>query len=138
MIESGKLVSVHYTGKLTSGEVFDSSEGRDPLTFQVGSAQIIPGFENAILGKNVGDEVSVTIPADEAYGEVREDLFIKVPKENMPGEVELGQSLQAQADNGQQVNVVVHEINDDHIIINGNHPLASEDLFFEISIVSVD
>ena len=138
MVENGKLVSVHYTGKLTSGEVFDSSEGRDPLTFEVGSGQIIPGFENAILGKNIGEQVSITIPADEAYGPIREDLFIKVPKENMPGEVEIGQSLSAQADNGQQVNLIVSEINDDHVMINGNHPLAGEDLEFSISIVEVN
>jgi FKBP-type peptidyl-prolyl cis-trans isomerase 2 len=137
MIENGKVVSVHYTGKLTTGEVFDSSEGRDPLTFQVGSGQIIPGFEKAILGKNIGEDVVVTIPSSQAYGSIREDLFIKVPKENMPGEVEIGQSLSAQADNGQTVNVVVHEINEDHIVINGNHPLAGEDLEFSISIVEI-
>lgn len=138
MVENGKVVSVHYTGKLTTGEVFDSSEGREPLTFQVGSGQIIPGFESAILGKNIGEVVSVTIPSSEAYGPIREDLFIKVPKENMPGEVEIGQSLSAQADNGQQVNVVVHEINEDHVVIDGNHALAGQDLEFTIQIVEVN
>lgn len=138
MVENGKVVSVHYTGKLTTGEVFDSSEGREPLTFQVGSGQIIPGFENAILGKTIGEEISVTIPSSEAYGPIREDLFIKVPKENMPGEVELGQSLSAQGDNGQQVNVIVHEINEDHVVIDGNHPLAGEDLMFDIQIVEIE
>lgn len=138
MVENGKIVSVHYTGKLTTGEVFDSSEGREPLTFQVGSGQIIPGFEKAILGKNIGELVSVTIPASEAYGPIREDLFIKVPKENMPGEVEIGQSLSAQADNGQQVNVIVHEINEDHVVIDGNHALAGEDLIFNIQIIKIE
>jgi FKBP-type peptidyl-prolyl cis-trans isomerase 2 len=138
MIEKGNIVSVHYTGRVTDGETFDSSEGKEPLKFQVGSGQIIPGFENAILGKNVGDTVTVNIPANEAYGEIREDLIIKVNKDQLPGEVEVGQSLSADADNGQTVNVIVREINEDHVIIDGNHPLASLDLTFDISVVEVE
>lgn len=137
MIEKGNVVAVHYTGKLTDGNTFDSSEGRDPLKFQVGSGQIIPGFENAIIGKNVGDKVTVNVPADQAYGQIREDLVVKVGKEQLPGEVQIGQSLSAQADNGQQVNVTVKEINEDHVIIDGNHPLAGKDLVFDIEVVDV-
>lgn len=137
MIEKGNVVAVHYTGKLTDGNMFDSSEGRDPLKFQVGSGQIIPGFENAIIGKNVGDKVTVNIPAEQAYGEVREDLLVKVGKDQLPGEVQIGQSLSAQADNGQQVNVTVKEINEDHVIIDGNHPLAGKELVFDIEVVEI-
>lgn len=137
MIENGKVVSVHYTGKLTSGEVFDTSEGRDPLTFQVGSGQIIPGFENALIGKNIGDNFTVNINSDEAYGPIREDLYLKVTKDRMPGEVEVGQSLTAQADNGQEVNVIIKEVNEDFVIIDGNHPLAGQDLEFTISVVNI-
>jgi peptidylprolyl isomerase len=138
MIQKGNIVAVHYTGKLPNGEVFDSSEGRDPLKFQVGSGQIIPGFEGAIIGKNIGDKVTINITPTEAYGEVREDLIVQVPLEQMPGEVEVGQSLQAQADNGQAVNVIVKEVNEDHVIIDGNHPLAGEELIFDIEILEIE
>lgn len=83
MIQNGNTVDVHYTGKHTTGEVFDSSVGKAPLQFVIGSGQIIPGFENAIIGKNIGDKVTVNIPASEAYGELREDLIVKVPNDNL-------------------------------------------------------
>jgi peptidylprolyl isomerase len=138
MIEKGNVVSVHYTGKLVDGETFDSSVGRDPLKFQVGSGQIIPGFENALLGKAIGDKVSIDIQATDAYGEIREDLVVKVPMEQMPGEVEVGQMLQAQSDDGHSVNVLIKEIHEDHVLIDGNHPLAGKNLIFDIEIVSVE
>jgi peptidylprolyl isomerase len=138
MIEKGNLVTVHYTGKLTDGNIFDSSQGKEPIKFQIGSGQIIPGFENAIMGKNVGDKVTVNIPADQAYGEVREDLLVKVGKEQLPGEVQVGQSLSAQAENGQEVNVVVTEINEDHVVIDGNHPLAGKELVFDIEVLEIE
>lgn len=137
MIQMGNVVSVHYTGKLTDGEMFDSSEGREPLTFQMGSGQIIPGFETALVGKNVGDKVTINIQPDDAYGQVREDLIVKVNKSQLPGEVHEGMSLQAQSDDGQSVNVVVKEIHDDHVMVDGNHPLAGRELVFDIEIVSV-
>lgn len=138
MIENGKIVSVHYTGRLTDGEMFDSSEGKDPLKFQMGSGQLIPGFEKALVGKSVGDKVTVNIPSEQAYGEIREDLIVTVPKTQMPGEVEIGQSLQAQGDNGQSFNVTVKEIKEDNVIIDGNHPLAGKELVFEIEVIDVD
>ena len=96
MITQGSTVEVHYTGRFPNEEQsFDSSEGRDPLKFEVGVGQVIPGFENAILGKNVGDKVQVTISATEAYGEVREDLFVQVPLDKLPGDVIVGQELQS-------------------------------------------
>ena len=95
MIQNGSTVAVHYTGKLTNGEQFDSSVGREPLSFQVGAQQVIPGFENGIMGKTTGDKVTITIPADQAYGQIREDLFMSVPKEQLPGDVQVGQQLQA-------------------------------------------
>jgi FKBP-type peptidyl-prolyl cis-trans isomerase 2 len=138
MITQGSTVEVHYTGRFPNEEQsFDSSEGRDPLKFEVGVGQVIPGFENAILGKNVGDKVQVTISATEAYGEVREDLFVQVPLDKLPGEVEVGQELQADSGNGQPVRVVVEAVNEDHVVINGNHPLAGKDLVFDIEVVSV-
>lgn len=137
MIEKGKIVSVHYVGKFTDGEVFDSSEGRDPLQFQVGSGQLIPGFENAVLGKNVGDKVVANIKPEEGYGLVREDLVVNIPKDRMPGEVSVGQALEAAGDNGQSAQVFVKEVHDDHVIIDANHPLAGKELVFDIEIVEI-
>lgn len=137
MIIKGSTVGVHYTGKLTTGEVFDSSEGREPLKFQVGSGQIIPGFEEAVLGKQPGDKVTINIQPENAYGEVREDLFVKVPLDKMPGEVQVGQSLQAVGDDNRPVQVVVKEVNEDHVVIDGNHPLAGKELVFDIEVVDV-
>jgi peptidylprolyl isomerase len=137
MIENGNVVDVHYVGKLTDGNVFDSSEGREPLKFEVGSGQIIPGFENAVMGKTIGDKVTVTINPEMAYGEVREDLFVQLPLDKMPGDVEVGQMLQAMSDDGRATQVRVHEVNEDNVIIDGNHPLAGQDLIFDIEIVSV-
>lgn len=137
MIQNGSTVNVHYTGRLTDGEVFDTSEGKEPLSFTVGTGQIIPGFENAIIGKIAGDKVTVNIPAAEAYGEIREDLVVKVPNSQLPGAVEVGMSLQAQAENGMPVNVTVKEVNEDHAVIDGNHPFAGKELVFDIEVVSV-
>ena len=137
MIQNGSTVDVHYTGRLTDGEVFDSSEGKEPLSFTVGTGQIIPGFEGALIGKAIGDKVTVNIPPAEAYGEIREDLYVKVPNEQLPGPVEVGMSLQAQAENGMPINVLVKEVNEDHCVIDGNHPFAGKELIFDIEVVSV-
>jgi peptidylprolyl isomerase len=137
MITQGSTVEVHYTGRFLDGEVFDSSEGKDPLQFEIGSGQIIPGFENAIMGKNIGEKVSVTVAPDQAYGPIREDLLVEVPTDKMPGPVEVGQLLQADGGDGGVVQVIVKEVKEDVIIIDGNHPLAGQDLVFDIEIVSV-
>lgn len=137
MIENGKVVSVHYVGKFTDGEVFDSSEGREPLEFEVGSGKLIPGFESAIIGKVVGDRVVTNIAPEEAYGLVREDLIVSVPLDKMPGDVEVGQALEAQGDNGQSAQVFVKEVNKDNVVIDGNHPLAGRELIFDIEVVSI-
>ena len=138
MITQGSTVDVHYTGKLTTGEVFDSSTGREPLKFKVGSGQIIPGFEQAVIGKKIGDKLTINIDSQNAYGEIREDLFIKVPLDKMPGDVEIGQSLQAVGPDNRPVQVLVKEVNIDHVIIDGNHPLAGKELVFDIEVVGID
>ena len=137
MITRGNTVEVHYTGRFVDGEVFDSSEGKDPLQFEVGSGQIIPGFENAIMGKQIGEKVTVTVSPEQAYGPIREDLVVEVPADKMPGPVEVGQLLQADGGEGQVVQVIVREVKEDVIVIDGNHPLAGQDLVFEIEVVSI-
>lgn len=140
MIEKGKVISVHYTGKLTeNGEVFDSSEGKDPIRFQVGSGQIIPGFENPLIGKVIGDKVETgSINPDEAYGSVREDLIVEVDKNLMPGEVQVGMILEAASENGQAIPVKVVEVTDDKVKVDGNHPLAGKEIQFEIEVVGIE
>ena len=107
--KQGDTVKVHYTGKLKDGSVFDSSENREPLAFTLGSGNMIPGFEQAVLGMDVGDKKTAEIPSDQAYGEKREDMVISVPKENVPGDItpEVGQQLAIQQQGGPQVPVTV-------------------------------
>lgn len=139
MIENGKTVEVHYTGKTKKGqEQFVSSIEREPLKFKVGSGQIMPGFEKGILGKKVGDKVTVTVESKDGYGDVKENLKAKIKKEQLPGKVEIGQKLQAPSENGKNINVVVSEINEDHVIIDANHRLAGKDLTFDIEIISIE
>jgi len=137
MIQLGSTVKVHYTGKYTNGDVFDTSSGKDPLQFQIGSGQIIPGFESALIGKNVGDSLTVNIQPENAYGQINEELLVKVPKNRMPGPVEIGQTLQAVAENNQPVQVIVREVTEEYVLIDGNHPLAGEELVFDIEVVEV-
>jgi peptidylprolyl isomerase len=136
--KSGDTVRVHYTGKLDDGSVFDSSEGRDPLEFQLGGGQVIPGFEQAVEGMSPGDERSVTIAADEAYGPRRDELVLVVPRTELPAEMqpELGQQLQLSQD-GQSFIVTVADVNESEIILDANHPLAGEALTFELQLVDI-
>ena len=136
MIQNGSTVQVHYTGKLTDGTTFDSSVGRSPFQFQVGTNQVIPGFEQGLIGKIVGEKITVSIPCSDAYGEVRNDLVVNVPKTQMPPEVQVGQTLQATNEAG-MFNVEVKEIHEDYVVIDGNHPLAGEDLIFDIEVLQI-
>jgi peptidylprolyl isomerase len=136
--KSGDTVRVHYTGKLDDGSVFDSSEGRDPLEFQLGGGQVIPGFEQAVEGMSPGDERSVTIAPDEAYGPRRDELVLVVPRVELPAEMqpEVGQQLQLSQE-GQSFIVTVADVNDAEIVLDANHPLAGEELTFELQLVDI-
>lgn len=138
-VKDGNTVKVHYTGSLEDGSVFDSSENKEPLEFTLGSGQIIPGFEKAVEGMAKGDTTKVTIPSDEAYGEVRDDLVIAVSKDNLPDDVtpEVGMQLQLNQPDGQTVPVRITDIKEEEVTLDANHPLAGEDLVFEIEVVEV-
>lgn len=136
MITQGNTVEVHYTGRFSNGEEFDSSKGREPLKFSIGSKQVIVGFENAVMGKTVGDSFTVTIPHLEAYGEVKEEYTQKVPRALLPKEVSLGDQLEAMTKNG-NVPVLVTELTEEYGVVDANHPMAGQDLTFDIEIVSV-
>ena len=134
----GDLVRVHYKGTLTDGTVFDSSEGREPLEFTLGQGMVIPGFESAITGMAVGSSVVRTIPADEAYGPMREEMVINIPKDQFPADMplELGQELQLQGPGGVLVAQIVG-IEEEDVMLDANHPLAGEDLTFSITLESI-
>lgn len=137
--KNGDTVKVHYTGKLNDGSVFDSSENREPLEFQLGSGQLIPGFEKAVNGMTVGDSTTVTIPANEAYGDVNEELILSVEKDRLPADIqpEVGMQLQVQQPNGQPVPVVISDVTDSIVKLDANHPLAGKDLTFHIEVVEI-
>lgn len=135
----GDTVSIHYTGKLDDGSVFDSSLEREPLKFAIGGQQVIPGFEQAVIGMNPGESKTETIVCDQAYGPRHEDMVVTVLREQIPSdfELEVGQQLQIRNPEGQVIPVMVSEIIKDQVTLDGNHPLAGEDLTFEIELVSI-
>lgn len=138
-VKEGDTVKVHYTGTLTDGTVFDTSAEREPLEFTLGQGQLIPGFEKAVVGMSVGDSTEVEIPSDDAYGESREDLVISVPKDQLPDDVEpqVGMQLQVNQQDGQPIPVRITEVGDENLTLDANHPLAGQDLKFEIELVEV-
>lgn len=136
--KTGDTVRVHYTGTLDGGEVFDSSRGRDPLEFTLGAGQVIPGFEEAVAGMSMGDERRVTIPSARAYGERRDDLRVTVGRSEFPEGVEpaVGQHLEMRQ--GEQRMVVrVAEIGDEEVVLDANHPLAGQNLTFDLELVEI-
>ncbi len=138
-IEKGSTVKVHYTGKLETGEVFDTSRQREPLEFTMGQGQLIPGFENAILGLAVGEETTANIPSNEAYGEHNPEMVITVTKDQLPDDMEPAEGLQLQLNqpNGQPIPCVVSKVEGEEVTIDANHPLAGKDLTFEIEVVDI-
>ncbi len=139
--QSGDKVRVHYTGKLTSGVVFDSSEGREPLEFTLGSGMVIAGFDSGITGMQIGEKKTVHIPVTEAYGPSDENLVFEFNRSDLPKDIpfEVGMQLNMHADGeGQVVPVTVTDVKEDKISVDANHPLAGQDLVFEIELVSVN
>jgi FKBP-type peptidyl-prolyl cis-trans isomerase 2 len=137
--KSGDTVKVHYTGTLNDGREFDSSRERDPLEFTIDSGQVITGFNEAVTGMSVGDSKSVTIPAGEAYGDRNPEMVQDVPRSAIPSDIELqeGMVLSARNPEGRNLNFTVVEFNDEQVKVDGNHPLAGEDLTFELELVGI-
>ena len=138
-VKSGDKVKVHYHGKLTNGETFDSSEGRAPLEFEVGSGMVIKGFDDGVTGMSVGDKKTVNIPYDEAYGPRNPEMIVEFPKDKFPTgmELELGMPLMMNNGAGEQFQVTVTDIKDDIVLLDANHPLAGQELIFDIEIVDL-
>lgn len=137
--KNGDTVKVHYKGFLNDGTVFDSSEGRDPLSFTIGGQQMIPGFEQAVLGMGIGESKSVQIASEDAYGPRRDELTLTVSRDELPDHIDFneGQRLQMQQDNGQHVVVTVTNLSDTEVTLDANHELAGMDLNFEIRLVEI-
>lgn len=138
-VQSGDTVKVHYHGTLTSGETFDSSNGREPLEFKVGEGQVIPGFDNALIDMEIGQSKKVEIPMIEAYGHAHDEMILRFPKENFPPDFvpELGMSLQMKDQQGNPVPVIIVGIETEIIVLDANHPLAGRDLIFQIELVEI-
>lgn len=135
----GNTVKVHYTGKLNNDQVFDSSREREPLEFTIGAGQMIPGFDTAVNGMNIGETKQVTIVAKEAYGERNEEAVFKLPKTQLPPDLEpqKGMQLEANREDGQKQMLLVVEVEEEEITLDANHPLAGHDLIFDIELMEI-
>ena len=139
-VKQNDTVKVHYTGKLADGQVFDSSVERgEPIEFTLGQGQLIPGFEKGLIDMQLNEKKTVNIPKEEAYGEPREELVQEVEKSQLPEDIkpEVGMGLVSKAPDGREMNLVVKDVKEDTIVVDGNHPLAGKDLVFDLEVVEI-
>ncbi|MDW7771892.1 MAG: peptidylprolyl isomerase [Desulfobulbaceae bacterium] len=138
-VKQGDTVKIHYTGRLSDGTIFDSSKGREPLSFTIGGGQVIPGFEEAVVGMSLDEKKNVTIPPEKAYGQRNEEMVINVPRKQVPPDInpEEGQRLQMQGPNDQMIIVEITEVTEEKITLDANPPLAGKDLIFDIELVEI-
>ena len=133
------VVKVHYTGKLDNGQVFDSSKDREPLEFKIGEGKLIPGFEKGVIGMKLEESKTIKIPYSEAYGDKKQELMIEVQNQQLPEELkpEIGMELVSKRPDGQEQIVKIAEVKEASIVVDANHPLAGQDLTFEIELVDI-
>ena len=138
-VKSGDTVKVHYHGKLTDGSTFDSSAGREPLEFEVGSGMVIPGFDEGVIGMTVGEKKTINIPAEDAYGIVEEERILEFPIDRFPPDMkpEVGMALNMSNGQGEHIPVVITELRDDVVVLDANHPLAGQDLIFDVELMDI-
>ena len=138
-VKENDTVRVHYTGKLVTGEVFDSSLQREPLEVTLGEGSLIPGFEKGLIDMVVEEKKTITIPKEEAYGEIRRELFQELGKDQLPSDInpEVGMGLVARGEDGRERQLRVAEVRDTTIVIDANHPLAGQDLIFDLELVEI-
>ena len=138
-VKSGDTVAIHYTGTLKDGTTFDSSDGRDPLSFTVGSGQVIPGLDVALPGMTVGEKKTVEIDCRDAYGPINPGMRQAIPREGIPDDIplEVGLQLQMQTPEGKTIPVTVVELSETEVTLDANHMLAGQDLIFDIELVSI-
>lgn len=138
-VTGNETVTVHYTGKLANGQVFDSSLDREPLEIKLGEGRLIPGFEKGLLNMKVNEKKTITIKKEEAYGDVRDDLFQKIDRSLLPQDVEpqVGMALISQNQDGTEQPLKITEVEKDFVVVDANHPLAGEDLTFELELLKI-
>ena len=138
-VKENNTVKVHYTGKLSDGQIFDSSEGKEPLEFTLGQGQLIPGFEKGLIDMKLNEEKTITILKEEAYGMPSEELIHEIQKSQLPQDMapEVGMGLVSKTQDGQEMNLVIVEVKEETIIIDGNHPLAGKELTFDLEVVDI-
>jgi FKBP-type peptidyl-prolyl cis-trans isomerase 2 len=139
-VQHGDEIKVHYTGKLTNGEIFDSSEGREPLAFTVGAGMMIPGFDAGVVGMENGSKKTIPVAAADAYGERSDEQIFEFPSENVPPDMKLeaGMQLDLRSEQGLPIPVTVLEVRPDAVILDANHFLAGKDLIFEVEVVEIN
>jgi peptidylprolyl isomerase len=139
-VKKGDTIKVHYHGKLTNGTTFDSSEGREPLSFEVGGGMVIPGFDEGVTGMAIGEKKTIHIPFDQAYGPKQEEMIMEFPRDRFPADMvpEVGMQLNMSNGSGQQFPVTIAEVKDEVVILDANHPLAGEDLIFDLELVAIE
>ena len=138
-VQGNETVKLHYTGKLNDGQVFDSSVKREPLEVKLGEGKLIPGFEKGLVAMKVNEKKTITIPKEEAYGEVQKELFQKIPSENLPQEIkpEVGMGLVSKNPDGTESQLRIADVKEGFIIVDANHPLAGQDLTFELELLEI-
>ncbi|WP_339920186.1 peptidylprolyl isomerase [uncultured Flavobacterium sp.] len=138
-VRENNTVKVHYVGKLSDGQVFDTSEGKEPLEFTLGQGKLIPGFEKGLIDMKLNEKKTITISQEDAYGEARQDLIQEVDKSQLPEDItpEVGMGLVSKSSDGNEMNLLIVEVKEATIVIDGNHPLAGKELIFDLEVVDI-
>jgi FKBP-type peptidyl-prolyl cis-trans isomerase 2 len=138
-VKENNTIKVNYTGKLSNGQIFDTSEGKEPIEFVLGQGRLIPGFEKGLIDMKLNEKKTIEIAKDQAYGDVNDNLIQEIKKTELPQDMEpkVGMGLVSKSPDGKEINLMVVEVKDESIVIDGNHPLAGHDLIFDIEVVEI-